>query len=165
MIDGFIVGGMLLLAFLNFTNVVGVNRKANLWFGFFLLSWSTFWLDGIIRQKWPFLFNEIYIFIRIDQLFVIPTFLISVCFYTDPKFGRNRTIKILSIFILINIFLLVFEHVSTSQKWQTIALVLFLTQSIAITIISYFRVLKHQRVIQHFSSDTTRINLSWIKYI
>jgi len=40
-------GSLMLLAMLNFTNPLKVNRVANRWFGVFLLLWTTFFYDEL----------------------------------------------------------------------------------------------------------------------
>ena len=43
-----VFGALILLAFLEFANPSNVNKKANLWFGLFLLAWASFWMEEIV---------------------------------------------------------------------------------------------------------------------
>ena len=43
-----VFGALILLAFLKFANPYNVNKKANFWFGLFLVLWASFWMEEIV---------------------------------------------------------------------------------------------------------------------
>ncbi|WP_223606455.1 hypothetical protein [Chryseobacterium sp. OSA05B] len=44
-------GGLTLLSFTVLINPMRVNRKANLFFGMFLLLWSSYWILTVLQSK------------------------------------------------------------------------------------------------------------------
>lgn len=164
-IKGVIVGGMFLLAFLNFSNAIRVNRKANIWFGFFVLLWSTFWLDEMIFPDNVFPNISINIIFRFVQFLVPLSFLISVFYYTNPQYKLKK--KDYLLFLLPLVFLCVLKIGKGNPQGynKTILMMLFFVQALLCTVLAYLKVRKHQKVIQSFSSSTLNIDLRWIKYI
>ena len=165
LIKAFLIGGMFLLAFLNFSPAVQVNRKANIWFGVFAIFWSTFWLDEMLylgALKHHFIYQIGVVFIQ----FLVPlTFLISVYYYTNPdyKFGKYRVILFLvPLLILIALSL---KEVLPEKTYHILILVLFFNHAITCVVLAYFKVHRHQKLIQSFSSHTQDVDLRWIKYI
>ena len=165
LIKTLIVGGMFLLAFLNFSNALRVNKKANIWFGFFVLIWSTFWLDEMIYPAQTFPSYSIFFSLRFLQFMVPLVFLGSVVFYTNPhyKFKKWDFLFLVLPIIFLSVMILGKEH--EFKGYKAILMGLFFTQAIACNVLAYFKVQKHQKVIESFSSNTFNIDLSWIKYI
>ena len=165
LIKTLIVGGMFLLAFLNFSNALRVNKKANIWFGFFVLIWSTFWLDEMIYPAQTFPSDSIFFSLRFLQFMVPLVFLGSVVFYTNPhyKFKKWDFLFLVLPIIFLSVMILGKEH--EFKGYKAILMGLFFTQAIACNVLAYFKVQKHQKVIESFSSNTFNIDLSWIKYI
>ncbi|GGE14387.1 MULTISPECIES: helix-turn-helix domain-containing protein [Sphingobacterium] len=165
LIKTLIVGGMFLLAFLNFSNALRVNKKANIWFGFFVLIWSSFWLDEMIYPAQTFPSDSIFFSLRFLQFMVPLVFLGSVVFYTNPhyKFKSRDLLFLVLPVIFLSVMFLGKDH--EFKGYKTILMGLFFTQALACNVLAYFKVQKHQKVIESFSSNTYNIDLSWIKYI
>jgi AraC-like DNA-binding protein len=164
-----IFGFLILLSFLNISNPLKVNRKANLWFGIFLLLWSTFWLDEI-----SFLIygneinNQLAVFIHFIQFLTPIVFFFSVVYFSNP----NHKFKITDLkFMILPIIFLIFLLLKQIAKkdnidlYQAILTGLLLIQAFFFTSLSYLRIRKHQKKIQLFSSNTREINLDWLEYI
>ncbi|WP_185211721.1 helix-turn-helix domain-containing protein [Sphingobacterium mizutaii] len=164
-IKGALVGGMFLLAFLNFSNAIRVNRKANLWFGFFVLLWSTFWLDELIFPDNQITNYSAYILFRTVQFFVPLSFLISVYYYTNPQYNWKAKDSLLFLLPIAFLSILILGKGNPQGFYKPILLLLFFIQALLCTVLAYLKVRKHQKVIQSFSSNTMNIDLRWIKYI
>jgi len=164
-IKGVIVGGMFLLAFLNFSNAIRVNRRANIWFGFFVLLWSTFWLDDMIFPDNVFANITIKILFRFVQFLVPLSFLISVFYYTNPQYKFKTKDYLLILLPLAFLSILIIGKGKPQGYYKTILMMLFFVQALLCTVLAYLKVRKHQKVIQSFSSNTLHIDLRWIKYI
>lgn len=165
LISTLIGGGLALLSFLQMSNAVGVNRKANFVFGIFCLLWASFWLDemvdeGFLERNYPLWFT-----LKMAQFFVGLVFFVSVKFYTEPDFRFSR--KDLRMLIAPVIFtVLLFNRYSSNElTYNMLYLTLFLGHSLGYVFLSYYTVRKHQKTIESFSSNTENIDLRWIKYI
>ncbi len=161
-------GALVLLAFLQIANPTKVNRKANCWFGGFLLLWATFWLEeiavitgfGVLNSY----FTEI---IHYLQIFVCFFYYLSVAFYINPeyRFQWRDTIHLTipAVYLLLR---LIQEFSDTEKNGIGILLVaLAMCQGILYTVIIFLKIRKHQKKIELFSSDTNEIDLSWLEYI
>lgn len=160
-----IVGGLLLLSFIKLSNVLEVNRKANIYFGIFTLLWSTFWLDEMVI---PDLLNQnvlLFITVRFLQFLVPVTFFISVLFYINPYFKYSFKDFRFLIVPLLFLILLFYKTLLEKYFFNIFYSVIFLTHSLFYTISAYLKIQKHQKDIQLFSSNTESIDLRWIKYI
>ncbi|GAA4139074.1 hypothetical protein GCM10022216_16810 [Sphingobacterium kyonggiense] len=159
----FISGAILLLSFLFLTNPLKVNVKGDLYFGIFLLLWASFWLDGLIFPgEIP---TYVYYPIRLLQFFCALTFYTSVVFYTNPgyKFGnKDSWILILPVIFIV---ILSLKSELNPKIFNCLYLIVFLGQALFYTVLSYFRIVRHQKQIEVFSANTEPINLNWIKYI
>lgn len=165
LIKTLIVGGMFLLAFLNFSNALRVNKKANIWFGFFVLIWSTFWLDEMIYPAQTFPSDSIFFSLRFLQFMVPLVFLGSVVFYTNPHYKFKKWDFLFLVLPIIFLSVMILGKEQEFKGYKVILMGLFFTQAIACNVLAYFKVQKHQKVIESFSSNTFNIDLSWIKYI
>lgn len=164
-----IFGFLILLSFLTIANPLKVNKKANFWFGIFLLLWSTFWLDEIlilINDKG--IGTQLAIFIHFLQFFTPIIFYFSVVYFSNPNYKFQQTdLKYLFLPIVFLTFLL-FQQTAkkeNSNLFQIILTGLLLIQAIYFTSLSYLKIRKHQKKIQLFSSNTVDINLDWLEYI
>lgn len=161
----FIVGGLVLLAFLKLCNVITVNRKANIYFGFFLLLWSTFWLDELLFFNHLKKKDQIFFLIRFIQFFTPIAFYFSILFYINPTYKKRFSdLK----FLIVPFFFLVFIVFKFFPDKSTLNLLIRYISPIHALyylILSFLKIIKHQKKIEIFSSSKEFINLNWIKYI
>lgn len=162
-----IFGSLVVLSFQKLANPLKVNRKANFWFGIFLLLWSTFWLDEVCFVANIQMPVNITIAIKFLQFFTPIAFFMSVLFFTNPSYRFSVTDgKYLILPAGFLMVLLLQESGSFSHDPSQIIMVsLILIQALFFTIASFFKIRSHQKKILHFSSDTTDIDLSWLEYI
>jgi len=160
-----ICGGLMLLAFLNLTHAFKVNRKANVYFGLFVLIWATFWLDEMLFAM-PLQDNPVaFVSIRFIQFFAPLTFFFSVVLYTNPHYNhRAGDLKyLLAPFVFL---ILMLCHGKISEEWFGILyIVLVLGHALFYTSLAYLKIQRHQQDIELFSSNKEFIDLNWIKYI
>ena len=165
----FINGSLVLLSFIVLSNPMKVNKKANVWFGFFLLLWSFYWLDELI------VFHDnkgtgqiLSLSVHFIQFFTPLVYYFSVIFFTDPDYkfkGKDVRYLLLPAFYLV---ILLFQYISGDGNGaflQRLILVLILANGLFYSGMSYLRIRKHQRKILSFSSATYDIDLSWLEYI
>jgi len=162
-------GSLILLSFITLFNPLKVNRKANYWFGAFLFLWSTFWLDEILNYTG--IYNVIQHFsglVYFIQFFTPIVFYISIVCFTNPNFkfhAADLKYLILPAFYFI---LLLLQQSSDDESLNFIklsSLGLILVQVIFYTTFAYLKIMKHQKKILSFASDTNEIDLRWLKYI
>lgn len=164
-ITNLIVGGLILLSFIKLSNALKVNRKANVYFGIFLLLWSTFWLDDILISE--YLEENIYVFVitRFIQFLTPVTFYLSIIFYVNPKY-KFKTKDLLH--TILPLFLFIFLFFKTKIEivvFLFLFTLTFLFNSLLYTVLAYYRINKHQKDIELFSSNKESIDLNWLKYI
>lgn len=164
-----IYGSLVFLSLLNFFNPLKVNKKANLWFGFFLLLWSTFWLDEVLSFSAIFHIDlSSIIFIQFIQFLTPVAFYLSVLFFTNPDFKfKTSDLKYLIIpfVFLINLLLFRLGNFQNQDIFELVFISLILFQALFYTGFSYVSIRKHQKRIQQFSANTEGINLNWLEYI
>ncbi len=153
-------GGLTLLSFTLLINPMKANRKANLFFGLFLLLWSSYWvLDvlqicGINPETW-FSF-----FIYSVQVFT-PVFLFfSVVFFINPDYRFRKTDLVCLIVPFICWILLFFSE--GHPVIYHIILFLNIAHNLPYIALIYFRIRKHQKRIETISADTEPIDLQWL---
>lgn len=159
---------LFMLSFLKFTNPLRVNQKGNLWFGLFLLFWASYWIDEvfILATGYPPSPYEQFI-IRIIQGFTPFVLYLSVKFYTRPSYKFSKTVLIYLLLPLSYIFLLFFSTFGIFiQPWlKHVLFSLFLGQAMFFSVISYLAIVKHQKTVLQYSSDTESVNLFWMERI
>jgi AraC-like DNA-binding protein len=164
-----IFGFLNLLFFLNITNPLKVNRKANFWFGLFLLLWSTFWLDEIsLLISGTEINTQFAVFIHFIQFFTPIFFYLSVVYFSSPDYKLQITdFKYLILPVVFLIFLLLQQTAKKDNLdlIQNILTGLLLIQAIFFTSLSYLKIRKHRKRILLFSSNTGDINLNWLEHI
>ncbi|MCU4157969.1 AraC family transcriptional regulator [Carboxylicivirga sp. A043] len=142
-----------------------VNVKANRWFGFLLLLWSTYWFDEIyliisgnnvtISSYWP---------VAWVQFLAPPIFFIAVSYFSVPAYDWRkdayRFIVLPAVYLL-----LIFTDALISSDLYYFQMLLILMNALIYTSLSFFRIRKHQKNIQKYTSSTQAINLNWLEYI
>ncbi|NVN95398.1 MAG: AraC family transcriptional regulator [Bacteroidetes bacterium] len=164
-----IFGSLILLAFLNVTNPLKVNKKANFWFGIFLFLWATFWLEEITLLIWKENLNGyLALFFHYIQFFTPIVYFISVVFFTNPNYRFHKTYQkylILPIIFLILLLLQKLYDLENSNIFQLLIIGIILIQVLFYSIKSYLLIRKHQKKILVLFSNTSEINLNWLEYI
>lgn len=161
-----IFSSLLLLSFVMLSNPLQVNKKANFWFGFFLILWASFWLDEIVLliggNVLTGLAKNVFMYI---QFFAPIVFYISFVFFTNPNF-KFKSINIIQFFALPLLYLIIkITNSYIEYDLQVLLISLIILHSIFYTVKSYLKIKKHQRQIKLFSSSITEINLKWLEYI
>lgn len=175
-------GSILLLTFLAFTNPNKVNNKANVWFGFFLLSIFVLSTDSIYISLGVNMENVgIQSFLGFSANFLAPLFYLSICYFIKPNrkwrktdnlhflFGILFCIFIFSSFTILNNE----KHIDDNNKSLVTIFTalsylftsLFIIQMIIYGYLTYQKLKKHQENIKLFSSNTTSIDLKWLQNI
>ncbi|TMU50733.1 helix-turn-helix domain-containing protein [Flagellimonas algicola] len=159
-----IFSSLTFFSFLSIVNPRKVNRKANLWFGITILLWSTFWIEEAAKlADWPIVDPNLVNAILFLQFFTPLTLYISIIFFTNP----NHKIKKTGLVFLITPLLygtVLFLQAEISLNTYPLTLGLSLAHSLFYISFSLFKIRKHQKKNQDFSSDTKEIDLEWLKY-
>lgn len=164
LIETLIYCSLILLSFLMISNPLGVNKKANLWFGVFLFFWSSYWFDNVIyllsEKTFDIGLRDV---IRWLQFFTPVIFYISIRYFTNAKYKPSPSWFLY--LILPAIFLVLIIVRKESNQYQEIYLGLIWVHAIFYFLISLFEIKKHKKRILLFSSDTHEIDLKWLEYI
>lgn len=165
LIPTFIVGSLLLLAFLKLRNVIEVNRKANSYFGVFVLLWATFWLDEMLFAE--SLEDNPYIFVPLRFLqFLTPVaFFLSIIFYAKPNYRyQTRDLKYLAAPLAFLLFLVCRPFIG-QHEFSRLYGIFVLTHALFYTVGAHLKIRKHQKDIELFSSSKEAIDLNWLQHI
>ena len=164
-----VFGALMLLAFLKFTNPYNVNRKANFWFGLFLLAWASFWMEEIVAIANLGAVNEyITVIIHYLQIYLVVFLYLSIVFYINPNytFQLSDTKHFLIPGIYLVIKLMQFYNEDDDQSFlKSLAAGLIVFQAVLYTAVAFLKIRKHQKNLQLFSSDTIEIDLGWLEKI
>lgn len=154
-----------MLAFLMFSNASGSNKSGNLFFGIFLILWSTFWLDEVLLSGEIAKGLLIFSVIRFIQFFT-PLFLyLSIIFYTKRYDAlKKRWFMHASPPIIFALFL-IFRLMHRSDFTDYLLVILFLSNAIIYVSVSLFSLKKYRKESETFSSDIRSIDLRWLEYI
>ncbi|HMR19300.1 MAG TPA: helix-turn-helix domain-containing protein [Sphingobacterium sp.] len=159
-----IVGGLLLLSFLQLSNVTGVNRRANIFFGIFTFQWSTFWLDEMVFSELHYE-SSVFVFVRFFQFLVPISFILSVKFYSNPNTKLVWKDLWLAVVPILFLVLLLFRSVIDLYYFELCYIVIFIGHALFYTVLANVKILRHQKNVELFHSNTEDIDLRWIKYI
>ncbi len=176
-----LVGSILLLMFLAFTNPNKVNIKANFWFGLFLTS-----LFAILLEDFFFILNYeiknqlIVISFSLPANFISPLFYLSICYFINPN--RKWKVKDYFHFLFGTLFFIIlfaitylYTHKNVSINDITVMRIVtitydilqysFIFQLLIYGFLTYNKLKKHQQDIKIFSSNTENIDLKWLENI
>lgn len=158
-------GSLMMLAILNFTNPLKVNRVANRWFGLFLLLWSSFFLDEIVFLLYSVKSDSVwYILPRFIQYFGPMVFYLSVVLYSNPAVKIKKIILphlIVPLFYLAGLYYYYFREHSAAVN---IALIfLLLGQTLFYSLLSWTIIRKHQKRVLLYSSNIHEVDLFWLE--
>lgn len=160
-------GSLIFLAFLLFTNPLKVNKRANRWFGFSILLWSTFWLDEMaeivfqsgIPEPQPILMSFIQFLAPIFYYF-------SVWFFIRPTYRfRWSDLVYLIVPAIYLVILLLEKGQGNFTVYGKLKLVLIIGQVLFYGVFTVLKIRTYQQKIEHFTSNTSEISLKWLEYI
>ncbi len=180
LIYGLTSGGMLILAFLILTNPRKVNQIGNRWLAFFLFTLFFLLIDeSLFDNK---VYNQYPQLIGLNSIFIFttaPALYLSVSHYVSPS-KRLRKVEFLHFLPTILFFPLVVVTFlqSTDEKLKSINEIspveldsssywfsyLIWLQILIYLFLGFLKLNKHQKNINLFASNTTQINLNWLKY-
>ncbi|MDR2237805.1 MAG: helix-turn-helix domain-containing protein [Chryseobacterium sp.] len=153
-------GGLTLLSFTVLINPMKANRKANLFFGLFLLLWSSYWVLDVLRICGLQPMAWFALFVYSVQIFT-PIFLFfSAVFFINPDY-RFRKKDLNCLIVPVISWILLFN----SERHPVIYhLVLFINiaHNLPYIALIYFKIRKHQKRIKVISADTEPIDLQWL---
>jgi len=160
-----IFGSLILLGIILIANPLNVNKKANVWFGTFLLICATFWLRVIVSFVSPhnMELNSV-LFLNFIQFLSPVTFYLSIRYFTNPEYKIRRHILLYLAIPAIYLTLLILDSLLV-KSFNFVLLVLTLIHAIAYTILPLFQIRKHKKHILHFSANIEEIDLAWLESI
>lgn len=175
-------GSLPLLVFLAFTNPNRVNKKANIWFGFFLLAIFILNLEtifislGMNTEKASF-----QSFFSLSANSIAPLFYLSICYYIKPTrvWRKLDYLHFLFGILFCAYIFFAFAYLRDTNKLENnnrilatiftffsyLFTVLFVVQLIIYGYLTYKKLEKHQEKIKLYSSNTSNIDLKWLQNI
>ncbi|MDP9075785.1 MAG: helix-turn-helix domain-containing protein [Bacteroidota bacterium] len=172
--------GFLLLAFISFFNPSGVNTTANKWFALFLFSVSSSLVNAIIYMLHAeAAYQQLIVFNELSRFAMAPALYLSVVHFTSPDNTVSKKEYLhLAPFLLFFIVISprIFSPGVTAFNLNKLPAVansvlsglMFLSvkiQAVVYWLLSYQKLNKHQKNIQLINSNTTPVNLNWLKYL
>ena len=160
-----IFGSLVLLGIMLVMNPLNVNKRANIWFGLFLFIWASFWLEEIAYLISGHTIELDSIFtINLIQFISPIVFYISIRFFTNPEYRIGVKGLLFLILPLIYLTLLILDRILPANL--NIVLYFFKPlHGLAYILLSLLQIRKHKRDIQQFASNTSEIDLEWLKFI
>ncbi|AZA91003.1 DNA-binding transcriptional regulator AraC [Chryseobacterium nakagawai] len=153
-------GGLTLLSFTVLINPMQVNKKANFYFGVFILLWSSYWLldilhfCGIVPNLWFILT------LYAAQIFT-PIFLFfSVIFFINPNYRFQK--KDLICLITPVIYWILLFNMENNPIIRSTVMLIDIAHNLPYIALIYFKIRKHQKRIETISSNTENIDLQWL---
>jgi AraC-like DNA-binding protein len=172
-------GGILLLAFLILTNPRKVNLLGNRWLAFLLFTLFFLLIDeslfeNKIYEQYPHLLG-------LDSFFIFataPALYLSVSHYIslDKKFKKLDFLHFIPTFLFLPIVIFtIFQSAETklqlikeaeipAQNDTDIVLYMLWLQIGIYWILAFLKIINHQKNIKLFASNTSKIDLNWLKY-
>ncbi|HEY4326639.1 MAG TPA: helix-turn-helix domain-containing protein [Mucilaginibacter sp.] len=169
-----------MLAFIAFLNPLRVNIIANRWFGIFLFSVGCMLLNVIIDvTKANDKYAQLIAFNELSRFALAPALYLGVLYYTSAtnSFIKKQYLHFIpfAVFFICTISYVIKPHTSIfNSAWfpeiLKNALQIFIVLSVRIQLpvywaLSWYRLVRHQKSIQMVASNTTPVNLNWLKYL
>lgn len=169
-----------LLAFIAFFNPLKVNVIANRWFALFMFAAGSAVLDVIVNKVGVMhQYRQLVAFNELSRFAMMPALYLSVLHYTSPEkvFRKREYLHLLPFFIFFICAVsfviaprqLLFnpDAIPTAFKMAIEFIVkLFIpAQLIVYWFLSYRKLIRHQRSIQLITSNTTPVNLNWLRLL
>jgi len=153
-------GGLILQSFIVLINPMKVNKRANFFFGVFLLLWSSYWALDILYLC-GFHPNKLLVFtIYFVEIFTPVCLFFSTIFYINPNYKFYKTYFICLITPIFYLILLI-----NSEDSKTIGILadfVAILHNLPFIAIIYFKIKKYQKRIENISSNTENIDLQWL---
>jgi AraC-like DNA-binding protein len=165
-----------LLAFLLIANPQKVNRKANAWFGTFILCICFLLFGDVLSSQGLYPKSEFWGFIiNFPNFIIAPIFYLSVRYYINPtQKWKNKDFLLFPfgfLMIGLNIFMQLLKAPGEGEKeffpsWFFLAFgIVFTLQLLPYFYLSYRKIIKHQKNIRLFSSTLENVDLKWLEYM
>ncbi len=172
-------GGVLLLTFLIATNPRKVNKLGNRWLAFFLFTLFFLLVDeslfsNKIYEKYPHLLglDSFFVFATSPALFLCVSHYVSL----DKTFKKLDFLHFIPTLLFLPIVVLTIslnieekikiikESYEPSDADSDIMLYLIWLQFAIYWILAYMKISNHQKHINLFASNTSKIDLNWLKF-
>ena len=165
LIEVLIFASLLMLSFLLITNPQGINKKANRWFGVFILQWSSYWLEEYLMNIAGIQIDvDGFLILNLVQFLTPVTFFICILYFTEPAYRfRAKDFKYLIVPFLY--LLVVIANRYTDRDLYSAQLLLVLVHALFYSGYSLIKIRRHKQNIQKYSSSIREINLNWLEYI
>lgn len=153
-------GSLVAQAFIVLANPARVNRKANLFFGFFLFFWSSYWLLNVVSLCGLPVTNLLVIVVNSLQI-LTPVFLyFSILLFINPNYRFKKTD--LLCFITPVLYILLLLNFRGDKQYYSIMMFINILHNLPYIAIAYFKIRDHQKRIQTISANVENINLQWL---
>jgi AraC-like DNA-binding protein len=165
-----------LLAFIAFVNPAKVNGVANRWMGLFFLSGACMLLNAVIyRSGLPKVYSQLIGVSELTRFIMPPALYLSIVQYTIPgsRIGKRQyfyfiPFMVFTVYMLPLIFIPGFNYSLSPMLSRGLAVLFWLAVNLQIIIywvLSYYKLVQHQKNIQLVASSTEAISLNWLKYL
>lgn len=177
LINFFVAGTTLLLAFLIFANINQVDKKVNSWFGAFILCVFVIQFNDLLEKtgflKIRTITND---FLGLTDFIVAPVFYLSVSYFVQPnrKWRFTDNLHFVPAFIMLFLLLLsllldtkqtTIADQENAQIFITVFNFIFCLQVITYCIFAYREINIYQKNLFNYSSNVDSINLKWLKQV
>lgn len=155
-----------------------MNVKANRWFGFFILSIFILQAEALFyNERLPNPDQHIYDIIDLIRYIIAPVFYFSIVYYVEPnrKWKSGDNLHFLFGFLMLLLTILSFfvpisetktpEEKEVETKAVLVVTIIFCLQVLPYCIAAYYKISKYQKNLLTYSSNTERVNLSWLKKV
>lgn len=153
-------GGLTLLSFTVLINPMRVNRRANLFFGLFLLLWSTYWVLDVLKfcgiSPYPLFASAVYA----TQIFTPVLLFFSAVFFINPDY-RFKKKDMVCLLVPAIYWILLFNSDGNPVIYNTVLLI-DIAHNLPYIALVYFKIISHQKRIETISSNTEHIDLQWL---
>ena len=177
-VEALFIGPTFIVALLVFANFNNVNVKANRWFGFFILSIFILQAEALFyNERLPNPDQHIYDIIDLIRYIIAPVFYFSIVYYVEPnrKWKSGDNLHFLFGFLMLLLTILSFfvpisetktpEEKELETKAVLVVTIIFCLQVLPYCIAAYYKISKYQKNLLTYSSNTERVNLSWLKKV
>jgi AraC-like DNA-binding protein len=169
-----------LLAFIALVNPLRVNVIANRWFGVFLFSLGCMLLDAVVSAaKAADSYPRLIAFSEMTRFAIAPSLYLSVLHFTLPEkvFKKQEWLHFIPFFLFLLFAgpVLFAPGVAPFRGLRLPGFIMvvlpasiFLAPKIQVLvywILSYRKLIQHQRNIRLINSSTAEINLNWLRYL
>ena len=153
-------GSLVAQAFIVLSNPTNVNKRANLFFGFFLFFWSSYWLINVAALCQLPVTGLLIIIVNGLQI-LTPVFLyFSVILFINPNYRFRKTD--LFCFIIPVVYIVLLIKFRGDKQYYSMIMFVDILHNLPYIAIAYFKILGHQKRIQSISSSIENINLQWL---